>query len=241
MTRQRIQNIFIIVLIAASLGGCGRGSQGTQSNNSAATTQPTGNGVITGRVVLSGNIPPALTIPGSPMAKDETIVASSDGSLKNVIVFLKNAPPAGPPPQTPALLDQINCVYVPHVVAMQAGQVLRIQSSDNVLHNVQLMCTANPSANLGFPSPGHQDLTLNQPESPFRVKCDVHPWMNAWIAVFDHPWFAVTGDDGRFTISRIPPGNYILAAWQEALPEQEQPITVTDSTPINVQFTFQAP
>jgi hypothetical protein len=241
VTRPSIQSVFVILLIAAVVCGCDRSSQAPESNNSTATTQTSGNGVITGRVLLTGNIPPALSIAGSPMVKDETIVAGSDGSLKNVIVFLKNAPASGAPPQTPALLDQINCVYVPHVIAMQAGQILRIQSSDNVLHNVQLMCTANPSANLGFPSPGHQDLTMNQPESPFRVKCDVHPWMGAWIAVFDHPWFAVTGDDGRFTISHIPAGNYILAAWQEALPQQEQPVSVTDSTPVNVQFNFQAP
>ena len=73
------------------------------------------------------------------------------------------------------------------------------------------------------------------------MKCDVHPWMTAWIGVFNHPYFAVTSSDGSFTISHVPPGNYTLAAWHEALPQQQQSITVSDSSTSDVKFTFQLP
>jgi plastocyanin len=175
------------------------------------------------------------------MAKNEMIVVGPGGGLKNVIVFLKDAPPTATASAEPVVLDQVNCVFVPHVVAVQTGQTLRIKSSDSLMHNAHLQCVANPDANFGFPAPGQKDVVLNLPESPFRVKCDVHPWMTAWVGVFAHPWFAVSADDGSFTIDHVPPGDYTLAAWQEALPQQEQTIHVTGDKPVEVLFSFQAP
>jgi hypothetical protein len=220
--------------------GCDRGDQ---TNTRATATEPSAGagGSIRGWVIYSGDAPPQKIIPGSPQARDESIVVGPRHGLKNVIVYLKDAPGTAGVSATPAVLDQVNCVYVPHVLAIQAGQTLRLKSSDAVMHNVHLRCAVNPDQNFGFPSPGQRDIALALPEAPFPVKCDVHPWMTAWIGVFDHPWFAVTGDDGSFQIDRVPPGNYTLAAWQESLPEQEQPIAVVAGQEKNIQFTFQAP
>jgi len=222
-------------VLALVVSGCSRASE------SANRPTASGNGIIQGKVILTGNIPEGKIIPGSPLVHDETIVAAPDGGLKNVIVYLLNAPKATFVLQDPAVLDQVKCVYVPHVLAVETGQTLRLKSSDDVLHNVHLKCVVNPDANFGFPQPGQKDITLSQPEAPFPVRCDVHPWMSCWIGVFDHPWFAVTAADGSFTISRVPPGKYTLVAWQESLPEQQQEITVTDPGTCEANFRFEAP
>ncbi|MGD0542188.1 MAG: carboxypeptidase regulatory-like domain-containing protein [Tepidisphaeraceae bacterium] len=217
------------------IAGCGRGEQ------AGTRTAAAGNGVIRGTVTLAGFAPLPKLIPGSPMVTDESIVIGPQQGLKNVIVYLMDAPRATFVLQTPAVLDQIKCVYVPHVVAVQTGQTLRLKSSDAMLHNVHLKCAVNPDANYGFPGPGQRDIRLALPEAPFTVKCDVHPWMSAWVGVFDHPWFAVSADDGSFTIQRVPPGTYTLVAWQESLPQQQQQITVSDGGQTDVQFVFPAP
>jgi plastocyanin len=233
----RLRGYILTASLLLTLAGCDRGG-GAQASTRAAAA---GEGVIKGRVTLSGFAPLPKVIPGSPMVTDESIVIGSHQGLKNVIVYLKDAPKATFVLQTPAVLDQIKCVYVPHVVAVQTGQTLRLKSSDAVLHNVHLKCAVNPDANYGFPSPGQHDIQLASPEAPFPVKCDVHPWMSAWVGVFDHPWFAVSGDDGSFTIEHVPPGTYTLVAWQEALPPQEEQITVSNGGQTDVQFAFPAP
>jgi plastocyanin len=203
-------------------------------------TSASGEGVIRGQVTYSG-MPDLKIIPGSPQVVDETIVTGAHSGLKNVIVYLKDAPKATFTMQTPAVLDQVKCVYVPHVLAVQTGQKLTLKSSDSVMHNVHLKSAVNPDTNYGFQTAGEKQITLSSAEAPFAVRCDVHPWMGAWIGVFDHPWFAVTADDGSFTIEHVPPGNYTLAAWQEALPEQEQKISVSGSGATEANFKFQAP
>ena len=91
------------------------------------------------------------------------------------------------------------------------------------------------------PARDSANLRLHSPKPPFPVRCDVHPWMSAWVGVFDHPWFAVTGDDGSFTIPHVPPGKYTLVAWQEVLPQQEQQINVAATGQTEADFAFQAP
>jgi hypothetical protein len=234
------KSIFLLTLCMVIFTGCGRGAQPAPA--AAGSGPTTGGGTIAGKVVLSGNPPPKQNIANSPNIPDQSLVCDSSGGNQNVIVFLANAPATPPPASQPsAVLDQINCMYVPHVLAVQAGEPMIVKSSDNLMHNVQFQCAQNPPSNFGFPGPGSRQITLAVAEPPFRVKCDVHPWMTAWIGVFNHPYFAVTGADGSFSIPHIPAGTYTLAAWQEVLPQQEQSVTVTEAGTTNVQFTFQLP
>jgi hypothetical protein len=159
-----------------------------------------------------------------------------------VVVYLKDPTTAPPPTTQPAVLDQINCNYSPHVIAMQAGQTLRVHNSDDAPHNIRMGSAINPQISFGQRNKGDiRDVPLPFAEPPFAVKCDVHPWMSAWIAVFNHPYFAVTGPDGSFEIRNVPPGKYSLSAWQESLVEQQQTVEVMGTTPVEVKFEFKAP
>jgi len=229
----------IALLCAACLTACSR-----SSTADSTTAAPTGNsaaaGSIVGRVTLAGGASLPQILPGSPNLFDESLMVHS-GNLKNVIVYLKDAPPSTFSKHDPVVLDQIHTQYVPHVIALQTTQPLRLKSSDNMLHNVHLQCSVNPDQNYGFSKPGTRDITLDKPEPPFAIKCDVHPWMSAYAAVFSHPWFAVTDSDGTFTIAAVPPGHYTLVAWQEVLPPQEISVDVTADQSTTANFTFAAP
>jgi plastocyanin len=232
---------FCLMLTVLAIQGC------NQSSNPSATSAPWPppySGVIHGRVVFDGIAPEPTTIPGST-AKDESLLVGPQPGLGNVLgnvlVFLKNPPATNCISPLPIVLDQIGMTFVPHVIGVQAGQTLRLKSSDLMMHNVHLQCAINRDQNFGFNGPGQNDILLTEPEPPFRAKCDVHPWMTAWIGVFSHPWFAVSAKDGSFQIEHIPPGIYTLSAWHEKLPTQEQQVTVSANAPAEVTFHFQSP
>jgi hypothetical protein len=172
------------------------------------------------------------------MPDNERIMVNPNGTLKNVIVYVKDAPLGeGGGPQV--VLDQVECRYQPHVIALQVGQPLIVKDSDpGMFHNVNFKSEVNPPVNLHFTDAGTQGpVTFKAPEF-FQSGCDVHPWMSAWIGVFDHPYFAVTGDDGTFEIKNVPPGNYTLAAWHETLPEVTQSVNVENQKTVEAVVTF---
>jgi len=168
-------------------------------------------------------------------------VVNENGTLANVIVYVKSGLTGSyEAPAEASVLDQAGCQYTPHVSAVQAGQTLRILNSDATLHNV----LASPSVNAGFnkamPVKGMKiDHTFEDAEpTPVRLKCQVHPWMTAYIGVFDHPFFSVTGDDGSFSIKNLPAGTYTIAAWHEKYPEQTAEIQVADGQAATAEFSF---
>jgi hypothetical protein len=212
---------------------------------------------VTGKVTLVGPPPNMGTIDMSgqkqcaalhpdPVA-EETVIVGDKGELKNVVVSLvkttdeddKAVPTQPPPPADPVVLDQKGCMFVPHVLALQAGQPLVIKNSDPFLHNVHSQSTVNETFNMAMPTANDGEKADPQPKAPeiFKVKCDVHPWMTGWVAVFDHPYFAVTGDDGTFDVKGLPDGRYTLRAWHERYGTREQTVTVTDGKG-TVNFTF---
>ena len=227
----------LVALLSLFAAGCNKSSPSVASAQPAA---PTGSGQITGTVFFDGTPPqPKIVSPPScwVMVPDDTVVVNSNGTLKNVMVYLKDAPPGdggGPP----VILDQHNAQYNPKVVCLQVGQPLIVRNSDPQIHNVHIHSTVNQEQNFGMINEGqHDPIVFSAPEF-FKIGCDVHPWMDAEVGVFDHPYFAVTGDDGTFTLRSVPPGHYTLQARHELYGVLSQPIDVADQQTTKADFRF---
>ncbi len=167
-------------------------------------------------------------------------VVSANGELADVIVSLKGIPgkSIGASAAT-ATLDQKGALYTPQIIAIQTGQKLVVKNSDPVVHNVHTKPTANPESNQ-VQMQGGADLnyTFDKPEMFLKFQCDVHPWMFAWVSVFDHPFFAVSGADGKFAIKNVPPGKYTLEAMHRKLGTQTAEIEVKGDGAVQ-GFTFE--
>jgi len=169
------------------------------------------------------------------------VLAGSGGTLQNVFVYVKDGlgDRVFPVPATPVVLDQKSCRYVPHVMGIQVGQTLDILSSDNTLHNVHAMPERNREFNQAHQLAGIKHThVFSTKEVMIPFKCDVHKWMNAYIGVLDHPFYAVTGANGTFELKGLPPGMYTIEAWHEKLGTQTQTVTVGEKQTSDVAFTF---
>jgi plastocyanin len=166
---------------------------------------------------------------GQPVP-NEMLVLGSGNTMENVIVWVSEGLPEGrtwPVSTTPVVLDQKGCQYVPHVMGIMVGQPYRILNSDGILHNIHTLPKINPSFNRGMPATVTEaTTTFPKPEAMFQIKCDVHPWMSAYMGVYTHPFFSVTSTDGKYTISGLAPGTYEITAWHEKLGTQTASITV---------------
>ena len=177
-------------------------------------------------------------------AFDPSIVIN-DGKVANVVVSIKPADGQaleGQAPTAPAVLDQKGCQYTPHVIAVMTGQPISVKNSDPFLHNVHSLAIDNPAFNFGQPNvdPGRKVDPMKTAER-FKIKCDVHPWMSAQVSVFEHPYFAVSKEDGTFTIpGNLPDGKYTLVAWHEKFGEQEKEIDVAGGKAEGADFSFKA-
>jgi plastocyanin len=210
---------------------------------------------ITGTVTFDGKAPtlrpltmdadPACAKKHSKPVPNEMLVLGNGNTMGNIMVWVSKGLPAGktfPVPKTPVVLDQNGCVYVPHVMGIMVGQTYRILNSDGVLHNIHTLPKVNPSFNKGMPPTLKEATTVfNKPEEVFHIKCDVHPWMSAYVAVFTHPFFSVTSTDGKFTISNLDPGTYEITAWHEKLGTQTASVTVGGNETKTQNFKFAVP
>ena len=208
---------------------------------------------ITGTVTFDGKVP---TLPPIDMAAEavchkkhggkptpnEALVLGTGNSMGNIIVWVSKGLPTGktyPAPSTPMVLDQDGCVYKPHVMGIMVGQTYRILNSDGILHNIHTLPKINPMFNRGQPATVKEmTTTFPKPENMFQVKCDVHPWMSAYIGVSTHPFFAVTGADGKFTISGLDAGSYELTAWHEKMGTQTASVTIGANETKTQNFKF---
>lgn len=187
-----------------------------------------GAGKITGKISFKGVAPAPIKIrmsadprcmKGNPAGAERKQIDGVNGGLAGVIVSIKS-PVKGtfPAKTTPVILDQVACMYTPTTIALQVGQILRMRNSDETLHNIHPRPTINTGFNVGQPRKGMTtDKTFDKAETFFPVGCDVHPWMRAYIAVFAHPFFTVTKDDGTFEIPDVPPGEYEIEAQHPTL------------------------
>ena len=194
---------------------------------------------------LAMDADPACAKKHSAPVANEMLALGSGNTMGNILVFVSKGLAAGktwPVPKTPVTLDQNGCVYKPHVMGIMVGQTYKILNSDGVLHNIHTLPKVNAAFNKGMPPTLKEATTVfNKPEDVFHIKCDVHPWMSAYIAVFTHPFFSATSTDGKFTISGLDPGTYEITAWHERLGTQTASVTVAGSETKTQNFKFTMP
>jgi plastocyanin len=168
-------------------------------------------------------------------------VIVNQGKLQNVFVYVKDGLEgyATPAPSQPAVVDQVGCRYIPHVMGLVAGQTLKILNSDSTMHNVHPVPQKNQQWNESqMPKGEPKERTFTNPELMLPVTCNQHPWMKMYVNVVTNPFFAVTDAAGKFTIQGLPPGTYTIVAVHEKLRPQEMRVTVTPKQNQTADFTF---
>jgi len=253
MNNKIMRSVFTLSFCALGavwvLVGCG--ASDTKSGNVVEA------GSITGKVVWEGNAPAmrARSVDADPAcvkmhANDplmtEHLLVGDDGAFANIFIQVVSPIPKGdyPVPTEPVILSQQGCQYTPHVFVVRKGQELAIQNPDAILHNIHFM----PKKNIEFNKAMSKDkkeisFTPDKAESMFTIKCDVHSWMQAFCAVLDHPFYAVTGKDGKFSIDNLPPGEYEIEAWHEIprLESRRAKVVVKDGEDTELNFSFSKP
>lgn len=213
----------LLPVLAAIVVGCGGDVEPparTPTPLDATTT-----GTIRGAVRFTGTPPAskALRLNAECAALHDGPVSAgdvrvTDGGVANAFVWIKEGlgDRVFAIPTDPVVLDQRGCIYTPRVAGAQVGQEIRFVNSDPFLHNVHGSPEAQRGWNFGMGIQGStRSIRLTAAEVPVSIRCDVHPWMQAWLGVVDHPYFAVTGADGTFTLANVPPGDYVVGAWHE--------------------------
>jgi len=216
-----------------------------------ATVDEANGGTISGKVAFSGDVPtmPAIDMSANPMCERqhktpqtaETAVINGNHTIRYAFVWIKDGLPKArwTAPQTSVTLDQNGCVYRPHVLALMVGQQLEIDNSDPVNHNVHAEAQINVAWNESQPPQADKKFkTFPREEIWFPVTCSVHPWMRAYLSVVSHPFFAVTGEDGTFTIKGVPPGSYTVEVIQEKFGHKTAPVTVAAHESKTLDFSY---
>jgi plastocyanin len=177
---------------------------------------------------------------GQPV--DRPVAVGDGGGLKNVYVYVREGLPDGawPAADEAVELDQNGCIYEPRVLGLQTGQTLRIRNSDGLLHNVNARPENQRGFNISQPTDMTTDRSFARAEVMIPVRCDVHGWMRAYIGVQDHPYFAVTEENGEYRIEDLPPGEYVIEAWHERYGTQTQTVTVAESGEARADFQYSA-
>ena len=257
----RLRSMWVSVLgltLAASVMACGGGTKETPAESAAAPAgggqkvDPATAGDVNGVVAFEGTAPKNEPIKmnadpvcvkanATPQAQETYMV--TDGKLENVFVYVKDGLGAYSfdAPTTTLTFDQKNCRYHPHVFGVRVGQPVEIMNSDPTLHNIHALPKDNAEFNNGQPIQGMKMThTFTAKEVMVPFKCDVHGWMNAYVGVMDHPFFAVTDKDGKFSLKGLPPGTYTIEAWHEKLGVQTATVTLGAKETKDANFSFKA-
>lgn len=215
-----------------------------------AGNPPTTGATVHGIVRFDGKVPLAKPVSmmadpvcakqhATPMVAQD-IVADSKGDLQNVVVYVSEGlgDRTFDPPAEPATVEQKGCMYLPHVMAVRANQKLELVNNDPTSHNIHPQPANNREWNKAEPPGSKMEESFGREEIAIPVKCNVHPWMRGYIAVFKHPFFAVTGKDGSFDLSNLPPGTYTIKAWHEKLGTSTQTVTIGATETKEISFVF---
>jgi hypothetical protein len=269
LNRMRLTMPCILLTAAVALGGLGGcapsddpgdggGAEGgndaaaPKSSDSAAPPETALAGV-TGKISFQGTPPERVELPmdeeceahvkGEPTLSDDLVVGEQ-GGLRWSFVYISN-PPEGDyaVPEEPVVLDQVGCRYTPHLIGLQAGQRLLAKNSDPFTHNVRTYARINRAVNMTTLQDAESRLSsvksTAKVEKEVRIKCDIHPWMQSFMFILDHPFYAVTDEGGNFQIEGLPDGSYDLTVWHEMFDEQIVPITVENGS-ASVETSFKS-
>ncbi|TDI50083.1 MAG: hypothetical protein E2P01_01960 [Acidobacteria bacterium] len=210
-------------------------------------------GTVTGTVKFDGTAPkklrqlkmdadPKCAKKHSGPVMSEMLVLGDGNTMANIFVRVKDVPGNHTAPSEPTVMDQNGCMYVPHVMGVMVGQKFLIKNSDGLLHNVHSLAKINRAFNRAMPGAVTEaEFTFEKEEVMLKIKCDVHPWMSAYVGVMTHPFYDVTGKDGKFEIKGVPAGTYEIEVWHEKLGTKTVSVTVGESDTQKLDFSLSVP
>lgn len=254
--KTRPAGIVFSIFCALAISGCSKkaAEQPPQPPPPTAVVDAATAGTITGTVRLEGTPPkfrpidmsaePVCVKVNPKPVPPPIVVTGAHGALANVAVYVKSG--LGrykyDVPQTPVVLNQKGCMYEPPVLALRVGQPLEVRNDDPTVHNIHVMARVNRSWNRSQ-EPGDPPFKVkfDHPELAIPVTCNVHPWMRAYLFVFDNPYYDVTTKTGDFTLKGLPPGTYTIEARQEYYGVQDQTVTLGPKETKSISFVFKAP
>ncbi len=246
----KLKNLFLAPVLTIAV--CISNRPGVKAGSPVSSSTIAGAATIRGVVKFSGTLPAAKNIsmsadpscakqhPGPVLTRE--VVADSKGGLQNVIVFVAEGlnDRAFDPPTEPVVIEQKGCQYQPHVLAVRANQRLEVVNDDPTAHNIHPTPTNNREWNKAELPGAKLEEAFAREEVAIPVKCNIHPWMRGYIAVFKHPYFIVTKDDGSFQLPNLPPGTYTIKAWHEKLGTATQTITIGANETKELSFVFKS-
>jgi len=247
-TRTKYLHLIVAATLAFSLAP--DAGTGTMSITSEAQADSAGDGTVSGAVRVVGlqtvstridmaADPACLKMHPAPVMSDE-VVTGPNGALKNAIVYISEGigNRSFDPPTVPAVFEQKGCTYNPRILGIRARQTLRLINSDPTTHNIHPVPQNNREWNMSQP-PGSPPIEQTfAREEIIPVKCNVHPWMRGYIAVFKHPYFAVTDKNGGFELKDVPAGEYTIQAWHERYGVLTQKVTLEPNQTKALEFVF---
>ena len=248
------------ILLAISISGCAKNPPSTDLARGAKTAHSGGKlvdmasaGSVTGTVRFDGvppqpktinmiDVPNCAKMHATPVLT-EAVVPGDGGTLQNAVVYLEGDFSVYSFPQSDEAVkvDQRGCIYTPHVAAVMTGDALEVTNADSVTHNINVISKYHQGWNeTQVSGSAHLVRRFAREEIPMTVKCTMHPWMRFYVAVFDHPYFQVTGKDGKFVLRNVPPGTYTLAVWHETYGTKKQTVVIQPKLQQTVSLTFTA-